>query len=156
MWFHVRMYVCTYVCMNVCIYMYVRIYLFTCVYVCVYVCMCAYPLPECGIKYPYVMYMPWRITLPIPCIPRALSSPDIQYRYLIPSPVDRTSASAWLYKNPWIISQRNKPSTSMTHVACESMLRSFVRSGTCGGIHTQKTGFNRVCGRVLCPGCPRI
>ena len=71
-----------YVCMNVCINMYVRIYvlrvcMYLCMYVCMYVCMCVYPLPESGIKDPYVMYMPWRITLPIPCIPRALSSPDI-------------------------------------------------------------------------------
>ena len=26
----------------------------------------------------------------------------LQYRHLVPAPVDRTSASAWLYKTPWI------------------------------------------------------
>ena len=52
----------------------------------------------------------------------------VQYRYLIPAPVDQTSASAWLYKNPWITCQRNKPSTSMTQVACETNLCSVVRS----------------------------
>ena len=47
----------------------------------------------------------------------------LQYRHLIPSTVDRTSASTWLYKHPWITCRKNKPSTSMTHVACESKLR---------------------------------
>ena len=42
--------------------------------------------------------------------------------------VDQTSASAWLYKPPWITCQKNKPSTPMTHVACESKLRSVVKS----------------------------
>ena len=28
---------------------------------------------------------------------------NVQYRDLIPAPVDWTSASAWLFKNPWII-----------------------------------------------------
>ena len=27
---------------------------------------------------------------------------NVQYRHLIPAPVDRTSASAWLHKQPWI------------------------------------------------------
>ena len=27
----------------------------------------------------------------------------IQYRYLIPAPVDQTSASAWFHKHPWIM-----------------------------------------------------
>ena len=40
--------------------------------------------------------------------------------------VDRISASAWLYNHPWM--SKNKPYTLMTHVACESMLRSVVRS----------------------------
>ena len=30
---------------------------------------------------------------------------DIQYRHLIPAPVDRTSAYAWFYKHPWITFQ---------------------------------------------------
>ena len=30
----------------------------------------------------------------------------LQYRHLIPAPVDRTSASAWLYKTPWITCQK--------------------------------------------------
>ena len=42
------------------------------------------------------------------------------------APVDRTSASVWLFKYP--LMSKNKPSTSMTHVACESKLRSVVRS----------------------------
>ena len=53
----------------------------------------------------------------------------IQYRYLIHAPVNWTSASAWLYKHPWTTSQNNyRPSTSMTHVACDSKLRLVVRS----------------------------
>ena len=51
----------------------------------------------------------------------------LQYRHLIPAPVVRTSASTWFYKRPWITCRKNKPSTSMTHVACESKLHSFVR-----------------------------
>ena len=34
----------------------------------------------------------------------------------------------------------HKPSTSITHVSCESKLHSVVRSGTCGGIHTHENG----------------
>ena len=70
----------------------------------------------------------------------------VQYRYLIAAPVDRTSPSAWLYKHPWITSQQNKPSTPMTHAACESLLRSVVRSGTCGKIlkiHRHLVGYPR-------------
>ena len=44
---------------------------------------------------------------------------QILYRHVFPAPVDRTSVSAWLYKNPWVTST-NKPNTSMTRVACES------------------------------------
>ena len=54
--------------------------------------------------------------------------PDLQHRHLIPAPVDQTSDSAWLYKPPWITCQTNKPRTPMTHVACESKLRSVVKS----------------------------
>ena len=52
----------------------------------------------------------------------------VQYRHLIPAPVDRTFASDWLYYHAWIPCQKNKPSTAMTQVACESKLRSVVRS----------------------------
>ena len=62
--------------------------------------------------------------------------PGIQYRHLIPAPVDWTSVSAWLYKHPWITCQK-RPNTSMTHVAGGSMLqvRSVVTSGACCRIH---------------------
>ena len=36
---------------------------------------------------------------------------------------------------------KDKPSTSIKHVDYESMLNSFVRSGTCGHIHAQETGW---------------
>ena len=45
---------------------------------------------------------------------------NVQYRHSIPAPANRTFGSTWLYKN--------KPSASMTQVACESKLRSIVRS----------------------------
>ena len=35
---------------------------------------------------------------------------------------------------------KDKPETSMTHVALKSTLRSVVRSGTCGRIHAPGTG----------------
>ena len=46
----------------------------------------------------------------------------------IPAPVDRPFASDWLYYHAWITCQKNKPSTATTQVACESKLRSVVRS----------------------------
>ena len=52
----------------------------------------------------------------------------VQYRHYILATVDRTSASAWFYKHPFITCQKNKPSTSIGHVACKSKLRSGVRS----------------------------
>ena len=47
-------------------------------------------------------------------------SADILFLY-------QSSASAWLYKHLWITYQY-QPRTSMTHVACESKLRSVVVS----------------------------
>ena len=76
-------------------------------------------------------------------------SDDLQCRHLFPATVDRTSVNAWLYKHQWIICQRNTPRHLMTHVTCESKLRSIVRSS----MH-RKLGRNRVCGRLLCPACP--
>ena len=48
-------------------------------------------------------------------------------QYLIPAPVDRTSASAWMYKHLWITS-KNMLSSSMTKVAGKSKLRLVVKS----------------------------
>ena len=81
------------------------------------------------------------------CTPSSKSLDDIylyhtlKYRQSIPAPVDRTSSSAWLYKHPWITCQNNYPSTSMTHVACESKLRSILRSSM-----PRKLDGNQVCG----------
>ena len=69
-----------------------------------------------------------RVALVSACMIDNSESITVQYRYLIPAPVDRTSASAWLYTHQWIICQNNNPNTSMTHVACESILRSVARS----------------------------
>ena len=62
----------------------------------------------------------------------------VHYRHLIPAPLDRTSANAWLYKHPGTTCQRNNPSTSMTHVhvACE---KSYVQLWGHSCIHTQET-----------------
>ena len=77
----------------------------------------------------------------------------VQYRHLIPAPVNQTSASAWWCKHPWITCQKNKPSTSMTHVACKSKLRSVVRSGhPC--IHAQETGCQLGVQSCIMPGLP--
>ena len=51
----------------------------------------------------------------------------VHSRYLMPVPVHRMFASAWLYKHPFITCQK-RPSTSLTHEACESKERSAVRS----------------------------
>ena len=55
-----------------------------------------------------------------PCSTSSSRGNGLQYRHLNTAPVDQTSASAWLYKHTWIKCQRNKPNTSMTHVACDS------------------------------------
>ena len=58
----------------------------------------------------------------------------IQDSHLIRAQVDRTSASAWLYRLvvqhivPSDNMSKNKPNTSMTHVAYDLKLRSVVRS----------------------------
>ena len=59
----------------------------------------------------------------------------IQYRHLIPAPVDRTSASAWLYKKPMNNISNNKLRILILHITCESKLRSVVRSSVhpCSG-----------------------
>ena len=67
---------------------------------------------------------------------------NIQNRDLIPAPVDRTSASALLYKHPCILYQNVRPSTSMIHVACELKLHSVVR------LSIHPLVGNRPCGRV--------
>ena len=74
----------------------------------------------------------------------------IQYRHSLPAPVVRTSASGWLYKHPWITHQNSNPSTSMTHIPCESKLRSVLSSVP------RKLGGNLARSRVSCQGCPLI
>ena len=94
-----------------------------------------------------------RVAVVSTCMIDNSESITVQYRYLIPAPVDRTSASAWLYNHPWIICQKNNPNTPMTHAVCESSLRSVARSS----MHLwSAVGGNRACGRVLGPGFPGI
>ena len=48
----------------------------------------------------------------------------VQYRHLIPAPVDRTSACDWSFKHLWITYQR----WTKHRVACDPKLRLIVRS----------------------------
>ena len=68
------------------------------------------------------------LSVGVPLSLSGLAPLPLQYRHLIPAPVDRTSARSWLSKHHWIAYKKMKPSTSMTHVACVSMPRSVVRS----------------------------
>ena len=77
---------------------------------------------------------------------------NLQFRGLIPAPVDQVSASAWLYTHPWTTCQRNKPGISMTCVACESKLRLVLRSS----LMPKELDGSRAFGRVLRLGCRRI
>ena len=75
----------------------------------------------------------------------------LQYRHLIPAPVDRTSASAWLYKHQWMECQKNKPSTSKANVALNQIhvqLRGHLR------FHAQKTGWRSGERSCIMPGLP--
>ena len=81
-----------------------------------------------------------------------LEERKLQYRHVIPAPVDCLCVGTWLYKHPWITGQKNKPSTSVTHIPCESKF-------SCEAIHAstpEKLGGNQVCSHVLCPDLPRI
>ena len=65
------------------------------------------------------------------------------------------SASAWLYKHPWInITMKkiiNKPITLMTHIVCESKLHSVVRSS----MHPcQETEWQSGVWLCIMPGLP--
>ena len=68
------------------------------------------------------------------------SRPDVCQCLVVQIPMDNMS---------------KKTSTSITHVACESKLRSVVLWSQ-SFIRAQETGCKRACGRVLCPGCPCI
>ena len=76
---------------------------------------------------------------------------QLQFWQLIPAPFERTSVIAWLCKHPGITCQQNMPRTLMAHVACRSKVCSVVRSSM-----PKILGGNQACGRLLCPGCPRI
>ena len=57
-----------------------------------------------------------------------------------------------LYKHQWIPYTFNKTSTSMIHIACESKLRSVVKSLSDGRIHAQETGWQVVVQLCIMPG----
>ena len=43
---------------------------------------------------------------------------EVQYRHLVPAPVDWTSASTWLYKTPWITGQKMIQAHQWSKVVC--------------------------------------
>ena len=57
-------------------------------------------------------------------------------------------------EHPWITCQHSKPSTPMERVACESKLRSVVRSMICGRIHAQETRWQSGVRSCIMPGLP--
>ena len=76
---------------------------------------------------------------------------NLQYRHLIPAPVDRMSVSAWLYKHPWISCQR----ISQTHWWRTKLVnQSYVQLWGHPGIHTQKTGWQSGMRSCIMPGLP--
>ena len=77
----------------------------------------------------------------------------LQNRHFIPALFDQTSENAWLYIHPWITCQENKPSTSMTNIACDSKLCSVE---VINAFMSRKLDGNQACGCLLCPGSPRI
>ena len=77
-----------------------------------------------------------------------------QYRQLIPAPINRRSACAWLYRHPWIICQKDKPNASITHIPCETKLCSVIRLETCGRIHALETGWQSGVRSCIIPGLP--
>ena len=57
------------------------------------------------------------------------SGTNIQYRHLISAPVDRTSASVWLYKHPWITCHKNKYINDPRSLQFIYMFSCVVRNG---------------------------
>ena len=72
----------------------------------------------------------------------------LQYRHLVPAPVNRTSASAWLHRKQWIICAIHKRSTSMIHVACKSNVQSVVTPRKLGGNRAFSARIN--CQHCMC------
>ena len=54
----------------------------------------------------FFLFLLQKVRISYPNLPKL-----VQFRHLIPAPVDRTSFSARLYKHTWIKSHQNKPST---------------------------------------------
>ena len=74
-----------------------------------------------------------------------------QYRHLIPAPVDRTFASAWLYKHQWIECPKNKPSTSTANAA---LYQIHVQLWGHLRFHAQKTWWRSGMRSCTKPGLP--
>ena len=70
----------------------------------------------------------------------------VQYRHLIPAPVDRTSGSAWLYKHPWITCQK----MSQTHWWPKNYF--LLWGHAC--IFAQETGWQSGMRSCIMPGLP--
>ena len=88
-------------------------------------------------------------TTSLTCIKWIMLPWGVQYRHLIPEPVDRTSASDWLYNHTHGEHVKKKLNTSMTHVACKS---EYVQLWLHPCIHACKLGVNRAGGCVFMPG----
>ena len=113
------MFICMYyVCMNayVCVgeCMHVNMYVFVCSYACMYACMFV------------CMYRMYKLCMFV----------YLEYRHLIPAPIDRTSASAWFYKHTWMTCQKkqakhaNDPRSSQVKAtfSCEVIHASMART----------------------------
>ena len=87
-----------------------------------------------------------------PGFPSIIVPYTIQLRHSNPAPVDRMSASAWLHKHPWMTCWKNRPSTSMTHITCESKLCSVMMSSM--HPYSGKLCGDRACSNILRLDCP--
>ena len=78
----------------------------------------------------------------------------LQYRLLIPAPVDQASANAQWYRHTWITRPESKFSTEMARVACEKATFSCEVRHLWVASMTSTLGGNRACGRGICLCCP--
>ena len=85
------------------------------------------------------------------CLPL---TPGLQYRHLLPAPIDRASASAWLYKQPWITFQK----ISQTHrwsTYVGLLIKAYFYLWGHPRIHAQETSWQQGMRSCIMPGLPR-
>ena len=87
------------------------------------------------------------------CVPLWQTLQKVQYRHLIPAPIDRTSVSTGQYEHPWIacqiISQAHQWPTSLAN-------RSYVQLWGHPYIHAQETGWQLGVRSCIMTGLVRI